>query len=265
MRFRRAVIAVLLAFVATVVLVEGGLRLFDPWGAWRYFGDLRAVFAAYSEPSREYAIAPGIYTFSNWEAVILPDGTRRVPDTAQTDCTIALVGDSVTFGLGVSDADTWANVAARELPAVHIVNAGVPAASIGTVAAEIRRTPADGYVYLMIDNDDAPEGDVRRWGIPDGAIRTYLYMLQEFRPAQYTPDPGARAQITAVAEREDTQAVAFAGNPMARDVPDVTYIPMYTKRISRVDAHADAEGNAQIAASILPIVRKLAATRCQIM
>ena len=158
---RRAVAAVCLSILALVLALEFGLRLTDPLGALRYFGDLRAVYAAYREDVSRYAMRPGSYTFSNWQAIILPDGSRRVPDTAPTDCTIVLVGDSVTFGLGVSDGDTWANLVARELPGVQLVNAGVAGASITSVAATIEATRADGYVYLIIDNDDAPESPGR--------------------------------------------------------------------------------------------------------
>jgi hypothetical protein len=173
----------------------------------------------------------------------------------------------VTFGLGVSDDATWANLVARELPDVHIVNAGVPAYNVWNVAATVERVKADGYLYLVIDNDDEPEPRWREVGKRGNtwAIQTYLYVL-EFRAGEpYSPLQGARVTFAKLAHSSGVQAVAFEGSQLARDVPGVAYIPMYTKRISRVDAHADVEGNAQVAASILPIVRKLAATRCRIM
>lgn len=260
---RRRLIAALASFLLFVAAIEVGLRLTDPLGALRYFGDLRAVMATYRTDVQRYAMRPGAYTFSDWQATILPDSTRRVPDTAPAGCTIALVGDSVTFGLGVSDADTWANVVARELRGVHIVNTGVAAASIWSVTASMEAVRADGYVYLIIDNDDAPEIPPQALVVREGwAIQTYVYVLQEWKPAAYKPDPVARAQIAEVAGRRNVQAVAFTGNQLARDMPGVAFIPPYTKRISWTDAHADAEGNREIAKLILPIVREFAARVC---
>jgi hypothetical protein len=266
MKFRRTVVAVLLAFLATVGAIEGGLRLVDPLGALRYFGDLRSVYALYQEDKRGFVIAPGAHAFSNWQATILPDTTRRVPDTRATDCTIALVGDSVTFGLGVSDDATWANLVARELPDVHVINAGVPAYNVWNVAATVERVKADGYLYLLVANDDEPAPNWREAGKPSQtwAIRQYLYVLEFSASDPYTPRPGALDEVRKLTANPAVRVVAFDVPGLSREAR-ATLIPLYTRRISRADPHADAEGNAQIAASILPIVTELAATRCRIM
>src|SRR5688572_13884306 len=111
---RRAVIAVLLTFLATLAFIEGGLRLFDPLGARRYLDD--AALYVYVHRARGYVMLPGVYQFSNWQVTILSDTSRAVPATnTSAPCTLALIGDSVTFGQGVSDGDTWANLMAKEL------------------------------------------------------------------------------------------------------------------------------------------------------
>jgi hypothetical protein len=263
---RRAVVAVLLTFLTTVALIEGGVRLLDPFGVGRYEADQRILYGVMQpDPSRNVVYRPGIVAFSNFSMTTLPDHTRAVPATATDGCTIAFLGDSVTLGWGVNDADTWVNLVARELPGVRVVNTGVAGYSIYDVAATMEAVKADGYFYLLIGNDN------RRMRFTGAALpadtRSAMQRNLEYFTLASVPDPVFDDEFYAAMGKMVDQGVtvaafdAPAGREAAKRYP-VTLIPMYADRLSFVDRHADAEGNRQIAASILPIVKELAESVC---
>jgi hypothetical protein len=269
MKFRRAVIVALLSLLATIGTIEGGLRLFDPWGIARYEADIYILAAASQpDPVRNVVYSPGVVTFSNFSMTVLPDHSRAVPDTSAAGCTIAFLGDSVTLGWGVNDEATWVNLVARELPGVHVVNTGVSGYSIYDIEATMKTVKADGYFYLLIVNDNRRMRHAKTTAKPDyrSAIDRNLAWFMLGRDL----DPPFDDAFYAVLEKMISKGVAVAafdeppGRGAAARYP-VKLIPMYTSWLSFIDRHADAEGNRQIAASVLPIVTELAATRCRIM
>lgn len=267
MRFRRAVALVCIVFLATVALIEVGLRLVDPFGVARYTADQATLYGVMIPDSARAAVyRPGVTVFSNFSMTILPNHSRAVPDTTVSGCTIAFVGDSVTMGWGVNDADTWVNLVARELPSVHIVNTGVAGYSIYDVAATLDTVQADGYVYLLIGNDNRR---MRFTGVPlPPDTRSAVQMNLEYFTLASSPDPTFDDEFYAalgkLTNRNNVAVIAFdapAGREAAKRSP-VTLIPMYTDRLSFVDRHAGAKGNREIAQSMLPIVHEFTAQRC---
>src|SRR5688572_6915252 len=112
----RKIAYALIGFSLSIFLLETLLRFVDPWGAVTYFtagGPTLDLYIPYGERD---VLPAGVYSFPIWTAHINPDHTRLVPDNAAGNCRIAFVGDSVTFGLGVDDAETWVNLLAANHP-----------------------------------------------------------------------------------------------------------------------------------------------------
>jgi hypothetical protein len=262
---RRRLIYALVLFLFFVVVTEIGMRVVDPWGAWRYYSDLDAL--PFRDEPRGVGFSPGVYTFSGWSATILLDGSRYVPETnTRAACTIALVGDSVTFSYGVSDAETWANLVARELPNTRIINMGIPGYNAWNVARTIRHFRADGYFYYFVNNDDQPEP---RWDTkwkPASAMEVYLYTWRFAQGFPYTPRPGIAEVIAEIAGNPNVVTVAIDRPSLGRDLAaryPIALIAPYTERISQADAHANVRGNWQIAEAVMPHLRALVSRVCR--
>ncbi len=158
---RRKLIAVLLGVIATLLLSEALLALFDPLG-FAYYRDQAYLGSLLVPDPRGYNFRPGTYQLSSFRFTLLPDGTRAVPDTnLSADRTLVFVGDSVTFGYGVNDDQTWVNLIARALPDVHVINAGVSGYNSRNVSRAISLYPRTAsLVYLIVSNDAEPEKQV---------------------------------------------------------------------------------------------------------
>jgi hypothetical protein len=265
---RRAVAAVLLTFLFLVALFEVYLHS-DPFGVYRYSDDMALLFGRFVyTPGRVITYRPGVVTFSNWQMTTLGDGNRAVPGTnTAAMCKIVLLGDSVTFAWGVSDAETWPNLVALQLPNVHLVNTGSPGYSIYEVAATMDAVPADGYVYLLVNNDNVRPRYRGATPIPTplrSTIQTHLEFPLYMQGAEAEFDAAFYATLERLIAAGVSVAAFDVGKSKALAVryPAVRLIPFYTSRISRADAHADAAGNRQLAASIFPIVKELAAQVC---
>lgn len=271
---KRLIIRSLIIFITTLLLIEGLLRLFDPWGALRYQRDMALYFQnVEASPARDYLLRPGFYAFSNWTATILPDSSRAVPDTnAHADCTLALVGDSVTFGYGVSDADTWANLLARDFPAVHIINTGTNGYNIADAYQTANAVPANGYLYLMIYNDAEPRFDTEHFSADEqlSALATYLKWTTILRGAGSVIPvdmPMFLSTLARLGQRSDIQIVAFDGNPLTAAAQgqdaDIKIVRAWTHNNSRVDPHPNVEGSREIAEEMKPYFEALVKRVCK--
>lgn len=257
----------------SLLLIEGLLRLIDPWGALRYVSDSRELFAHFAEDDAlGYRMQPGRYTFSNWIATVNADGFRAIPDTSPMGCTIVLVGDSVTFGFGVSDTETWANLLARQYPAVRIINTGVNGYNANNAYAIMTHVHADAYLYLLIDNDAEAPLDWRR-SVRDmnvSAMMLYWFWSNPQRVAAADGPsylPTFWKTLDAITRLPNAQMIAFddapdsLGKQAAKRYP-IILIPNYTGHNSYADPHANAFGNQQIAAAISPILHSLINESC---
>jgi hypothetical protein len=280
-RVRRGFIISLFSILITLGAIELILRIWDPWGAVRYMQDMDQMASNFIEdPYRDYTMKPGVYHFSNWSATILDSKTRNVPNTnPNSKCQIAMVGDSATFAHGVSDADTWVNLIARQLPDVHILNAGGDGFNIDSVFGTLNGFPdVNGFLYLMINNDAEP---AFRWNRSFAAITIYLFYAKLFGIIPSPPSTNASESETVgsssyshfydVFEKllldKRVIVVAFdmgglTDEASKRYTQDVHIIPFYTTINSPADSHADVNGNKEIATNILPYVKALVNRVC---
>lgn len=253
---------ILLTCLLCTAALEGCLRYIDHNGTYRYRADQYAHILDWIASPRGYVLPAGTYHYSNWTATTDSAGNRSVPASRPHACRIAILGDSVAFGFGVDDADTFATVLAGEVDA-QIINAALTGYTSENVLKTLYDVPADGYVYLAILNDDDVTHTVTRTkpltgAYPQTAIETYI---QAATWNSYIPDnvPRFRQDITTLAARDDVLIVTFAWangwhKGLVRLAPDTVVLPMYSGTVSAYDQHPNAAGHRQIAAGLLPHV-----------
>lgn len=259
---RRGCIASLLTLIITLLLIDFGLSLFDPLGVKTYFYDLDQLFAnAALDAKRGYTIRAGAYQFRHWQATILNDTTRLVPASRESGklCRIVFVGDSVTFGHGVNDDQTWVNLVSQDYPNVTFINAGVNGYNASNVLATVQQIEADGYFYTLIDNDASAAPLVPRQ--PQYPSASALYFGVLFRRPVDVPNLVLFDDALAGLKRENVVIVGFTGDPLAARA-NVPTVPRWTHRISAFDPHANVQGNREIAEALRPFVDRLVASTC---
>lgn len=273
-RLYRLLVPPLVTVLLVVLTLEGLLRLVDPWGA-HYFDDLSTLWDnIVTDPHRGTVLPPGVYQFANWTAVQDDRSVRHLPASAHGPCKVLLVGDSLTWGHGVNDGDTWANLLAGQLPQADILNAGQDGYNSENTRGTIRDFPdADVIVYLIIGNDAEPTIGVhtqRRVSM----IKKYLTYFTEVMIKK--PPVVSAAEVSDTSRflsdlaviHQDDRVVLVSFEPQSL-IPSavavqyrVNFIPLYHHPISRIDGHPNPDGNKEIAASMLPIVRRAIDARC---
>jgi len=177
------------------------------------------------------------------------------------------VGDSVTFGLGVSDDQTFVNLVAAQLPGVRVIDAAMPAFNINNVRRMVDLQPPDArIVYMITDNDSDPEfmPDFSAAGKLPTLPWTALYI--RFLPTVVQaadPSYGYAGSDLGMYEREvaplgDDPRVLMIGyddalTPLA---PGAVMIRPFTTQLSFADKHPDLNGHHEIADQILPVIRE---------
>lgn len=272
-RLMQRLAGVALTAALTLALIEVLLRVTDPFGV-AYFHDLAANFYDVALPDpRGYVVAPGEYHASHWSFNILPDNTRAVPDTRQdADKTMVFIGDSVTFGYGVEDAETFVNLVARDFPDWHVINDSYPGWNIQNLEAAWEMHPdADLIFVLTITNDmDEPmrTADMRGWR--PSYIQLYgtmiVWLLRGFPvpspEAAAALEPGWRASISRIASdpRVTLLTIDTTGDyeQLVREMfPDkTTVLQNFTSLVSTVDSHPDPSSHQFLADQITAVVRE---------
>jgi hypothetical protein len=246
---RRMITYILITILLMLLAMEGLFRLLDPFGLQRAVADLHLYYAALVWDNGLYILPDGEYRFSNWTARMV-NGSRWTA-SPDSDCTIAFVGDSVTFGLGVDDSAVWVNRLAIQYPDVTMLNRGLPGYNSSDVRISLERTTADGYVYLIFDNDsDAPLQLRSKSYWLYSALQHNVFLLTVSEKPRVATDTFL-ADIAALPD--NVLLFGFEGEPLAI-AANAHLIPRYTERISRADVHANRQGNQQIADAMLPMV-----------
>lgn len=271
---------ILLVLVISLALLEAALTLIDPFGMV-FFEKVDWLENYLGRANGSYSLSPGIYNVAGWTVTMNDDATRRVPDSG-AGCTLLFTGDSVTWGWGVNDDETFANLIAREL-GTQAINSGVFGYSSEDVAAALDYYegqydlavyliyPNDHYYTWDIDSDLQPAGQHTFPGfglIHSGTPATVWYGVYLTRPggqpeAEYMDR--FTADMDAITGHDHVLLFAFDAPPAAqvRERYDIHLIDWYTSAVSRVDPHPTAAGHQQIAAAMLSTIREhLAALDC---
>lgn len=252
---------ILLLILFTLLGIDLFLNMVDPSGIKAYFTDIHTLSFHYRTPdNRGYVLEPGHYDLVHWQANVLEDGMRFVPDTVKAQCVIAFVGDSITFGHGVEDADTFVSQLARDAKGVQYINAGVSGYNAVNVLRAVKATPADGYIYTMIYNDAYAGTETAP--LPDLPSTSLLYLQALTNRAIPTEDFTAfDAAIAELKTMDNVVIVAFEGDPLAVRA-GVPTISRWTHNVSRFDSHPDRAGHSEIAAQLQGYVDALAVKVC---
>lgn len=281
----------LLIVLSTLLLLEALLRLIDPWGL-RYFNDLARIgneIFVYDE-ARGHLMQDGDHAFSHWRASIR-HGVRVVPSTnPQADCTLAVLGDSVAFGYGVDDEQTWVNLVAARFPQVHVINAALPRYNSTNVLLSARDLQAQGgvdaYFYLIISNDIEGSIDIRSSRfVGDGSNLTQIVRYLNFAifrggGTDYSPPPEGDTSILSdsdplrrlLSEMAELSAIpnmhlaAFQyeslTNTLLAEGFELALLRYPDRRISLADYHLNPQGNAELAEQIAPLWESILAQAC---
>jgi hypothetical protein len=276
----KRVFASLFSVVLSITLLEIGLRIVDPWGAFAYYADMWTLRQHYVPvaDARVYTLPPGAIALRGWTATITKVG-RAVPSSGVGACELAFVGDSYTFGHGVQDANTFANQVAKQFPDIQIINLGENGYNTAQVVSTVQHSDADGYVYLIICNDAEPAMSEMLHPEPMTAIqglRVYNYYLQRDWRKRHTVQAQTELaeipqwfnqSIAALAARDDVLMVAFEhdilGGYIASRYPQVVTIPRAGHPNSKADGHPNAIGHERIAYHLIPYVSNFIHQICE--
>ena len=283
----KAIGGALLIVGFTLLLLEGILRVLDPWDI-RYFSDLAKMGNEHFviDAERGYTIADGDYRYSHWSATVA-DSTRIIPDTNPDGaCKIMVLGDSVAFGYGVDDADVWVNQLAAQFPDVHFVNTSIPRYTSTNVLRTYEVFPdSDAYLYMIVNNDTVPAINLENEefaGGGDGLPFVVRYTnfaiyrgggtayIEPTDPTILAPDNDDTrrffAELDMLLQDERVYLTAFeletlTNTLLARDYP-VTVLEYPPQRISITDYHLTVEGNAALANQLVPLIETMVSERC---
>jgi hypothetical protein len=257
--------------VLSLIVVEVTLSILDPWGS-KFFDDLVALKnVSQVDSKRGYILPAGHYQFSHWSVTELENGTRNVPANAGGKCQVVFVGDSMTWGYGVNDNETWVNLLAAALPEINAVNAGL----YGYSSANIRDTmidfpSADILVYLIIQDDHKEKATLIRES-RRSAIEKYVDFIMLVRRQVVDTEEGKGTDkshfISDIEKMQQDRRVLLLGldEPPGRYLTDglnVKLIPKSNHRISVMDIHPDPIGHREMADAILPILREAVSRQC---
>lgn len=255
---KRSLVVSLVSILLCIGALEAMMRVFDPFGVI-YFDDIGYLWSTRRADASGYSHIPGTYTLGDrFTFTIMPDGNRLTPGRWKGGPRVTFIGDSQTFGYGVNDAETWVSrvASALRIDALNVARSGYNIENIATQLESI----SGCVVWLTISNDP---GAPVRYAAPTPEIHSYLgntlrvlYAAQaNYSTAPITDD--IRPLYEAIAARPDTLIIALDdGNygKIVREAYGALIIPYFTSRISKTDAHADKEGNRQIAEHIMPLL-----------
>lgn len=254
---------VFVVLIISLVLAEFVLRITNPLGAYSYFHDAVDIINSFVDSPRGRVNQAGDYALMGWSFRILPDNTRFVPAT-DTDalCKVIVAGDSVTFGQGVDDDDTWVNQLASALPQYEFVNSGAIGRNVEDARMAIETIEGDAYIYLIIYNDADERGTVgQKLNRYYWALEVYLSLF--FGKKNVERDiPMFREEINQISSRDDTLIFVFENDELRHEANTAIEIPMYTAQNSAFDSHPNAQGHQEIAAAILPYASSFLEVQC---
>jgi hypothetical protein len=265
---RRVLIVILLSIALPTLCLDLMLWHIDPLGTRAMVYDWIALAEVDMPHVTGYQYPEGTYNLTHHTVTMIDDGKRLVPASGNGDCVIAFVGDSVTWGAGVNDADTFVNQLALLFPQVTIWNTGRNRYSVTNVNAAIDHYQADGYVWTMISNDAGGLALPQTYTRNPSAFELYMTTLAaEYRNAQNLSsltwgDYATLAQD--IVNRDNVLTFGFQDDPLAMEAEawGVHLIPYPTETVSAADKHPSARGHERIALDMLPFVAAFVTRIC---
>lgn len=264
-------INILLSIVIISILSFNiSLHWFDPLGIVAYNWQLSQMFQLTLPHDTGYRFTPGRFDIG-YRLTIGSDGLRIVLDAnLQAECTIAVLGDSVVFGMGVADSDSLVNMLAQDYPDIHWINAALPGYNSRNVVRQFSAIQADGYLWLIIGNDGNSDINYRHIiNAPPLALGIYIrwLILGSGAKSSGTINTFSNGIDNFLNDRNDNLIIfAFKNQYLTGDIitryPNVIELPHWTSQISWGDAHPDKQGNREIANSLQPYIDKHIETLC---
>jgi hypothetical protein len=259
-KYLRAARVILVSIILSLVGIEVLLQLTDPLGV-SYLYNVIDAKASFIPDYSGYAMPPGTMHLRGWSYTIDADGGRHTPGRVEGGPQIVYLGDSVTFGQSVNDADVWVSVVAERL-GLDARNYGRMGFGAFNIARLLETLPAGCAVVLTIPNDvDRTEILTDFRSAPAGSYLVNTFTMLTYGGHKMVTSLGENDTtyhdaMTAIAERPDTLLLTFDDEygRMAADKYGAQIIPWYTGRVSFTDAHASAAGNAEIADAAAPVI-----------
>lgn len=260
-----ALVTLLCCIIGVPLMLEVLLRLTDPLGWYAAAASPTSAEIMCSDP-RGYSVCVGTHiNEAGITVTALDDRTRLVPDTdTSVKTTLYIVGDSVTFGTGVSDGDTYSNLIAQHCPTLHVKNLGVIGYNIDRLTKSFEQYPdADVYLWLAIPNDVESDG-VYPFPRAYLSTATEVYItrfVRNLKPQDATIDDAVwDAYIPKVEAILDKYQPIFVvqddkfGQRLKESVPAVNVIEHYLHVLSAADSHPNITGHQELAREILPLL-----------
>lgn len=250
-----------LALVVFMVVLEAALRWLDPIGTMAYSRTLYWTHTVRLPAHSGYTHTPGVYRVSGHPVTIGLDGLRATPPRSNAGCTVVILGDSVAFGLGVGDEDTFAWRLAEAFPDVAWVNAGRTGYNADNLRRVLDEHTPDGWLYYAVSNDaGAPTSADNVYRKPL-ALTVHWRVVRTLAAARRLPPGGvtdwtALDALAADLQRRGALIASADGHAVGARLAAQggALIPAHGHPISAVDPHPDADGHAIIAGALAPLV-----------
>jgi len=267
----KAIRASLIIVFITIAILYASLRIIDPLGAYTSVYNWHVLTGLWQADGNGYIYPSGKIYLRGYTATILRDGLRFVPDSSPiSDCLIAFIGDSFTWGYGVSDENTFVNDIANKY-SYRVWNVGHNGYNAEQVWASRQDYQADGYIYLHIWNDhQAPVEVSKQAGQPNIFSVYWTYLKLDIvshyaKIAQAAPIGNAYKEAMQKLH-EDDRVLIFAfedkqynqlGSQASALWESVILLSddLYSHDVvSPTDPHPNRLGHQQIADAMLPII-----------
>lgn len=262
MKPTKKVIVFLISVLISIGLMEILLRVFDPMGVVEYSKSFYWINDNYIEHETGYTFNPGEYMSPYGKVTVMPDGTRWT-GSDESGCKIAIIGDSVAFGMGVPDEATFVYILAKMFPGVQFINTAKPGYNIENIIESVEYYPADGYVYYMIGNDHGLAQ--RDWHVKNDYYATTLYIRSS--RANYEEKTNILMYNEYVNRLKDLGVffISEHANPLIDQIDiDVIEVPFRPDSISYIDPHPSIHGHREIANFIFEEVQGFLSDTCGI-
>jgi len=166
----------------------------------------------------------------------------------------------MTFGWGVEDNETFAYRIAQGYPEAQFINTGKAAYSAKNLRMTAQSTPAKGYIYIPMYNDNivSPFLQPTR-SSPPLALRTYLGNSQRLGSTRHEAQDW-QVDLSAMLS-EGRWLILAMDKPspvldwLITEYPETVIVTTYTQSVSFADEHPSVNGHGELVDVMEPHVR----------